>query len=154
MDWNVEKGQQVKHLLSSSHYEKFIAFLEQKMSQIDTENNKNPKFSNIKDFMKFFSTFSTDFVGWNVEKGQQGKLCCPVGSSEAVFSFLSENVSNWHRKTSQTFPISKDFMQFFPKTFDGLCGLEHWQSQQGKNVLSSMLFRRVNCSFFSENVSN
>ena len=40
------------------------------MSQIDTENDKTPKFSN---FHAFFVNVATDFVYWNVAKGQQGK---------------------------------------------------------------------------------
>ena len=44
-----------------------------KMSQIDTEKDKNLRiFSIFKDFMHFFPKFSTDFVNWNVGKGQQG----------------------------------------------------------------------------------
>ena len=44
-----------------------------KMSRIDTQNDKNPKFSNIQRFYSFFSKLSTDFVNWKDEKGQQGK---------------------------------------------------------------------------------
>ena len=45
-----------------------------KMSQIDSEIDKNLRnFSIFKDIFAFFSKFLTDFVDWNVEKGQQGK---------------------------------------------------------------------------------
>ena len=44
-----------------------------KMSQIDTKNDKTPKFSNFQKSYAFFFKFSTDFVDWNVEKGQEGK---------------------------------------------------------------------------------
>ena len=40
-----------------------------KMSQIDTQNDK-PKIFKV---FKILCIFSTDFAGWNVEKGQQGK---------------------------------------------------------------------------------
>ena len=40
------------------------------MSQIDTENDK--KISNFQCFHAFFVEVSTDFVHWNVLKGQQG----------------------------------------------------------------------------------
>ena len=45
-----------------------------KKSQVDTENDKVPKiFPIFKVFMLFFVKVSTDFVDWNVLKGQQGK---------------------------------------------------------------------------------
>ena len=45
-----------------------------KMSQIDTENDKKPQiFQLSKFFLAFFVTISTDFVDWNISKGQQGK---------------------------------------------------------------------------------
>ena len=43
-----------------------------KMSEIDIEIDKNPRsFSIFKDFFAFFPKFLTDFVDWNIEKGQQ-----------------------------------------------------------------------------------
>ena len=54
--------------------EEFIAVFAVKMSQIDTEKDKNHKtFQFLTIVSIFFSIFSTDFVNWNVEKGQQGK---------------------------------------------------------------------------------
>ena len=44
-----------------------------KMSQIDTENDKNPKSFQFSKISCIFSKFLTDFVNWNVEKGPQGK---------------------------------------------------------------------------------
>ena len=41
-----------------------------KLSQIDTKNDKN---RNVSKILCIFSKFSTDFVNWNVENGQQGK---------------------------------------------------------------------------------
>ena len=38
------------------------------MFQIDTENDKNPKFSNFHCFHAFLVGVSTDFVDWNVFK--------------------------------------------------------------------------------------
>ena len=44
------------------------------MSQTNTENDlKNPKFFNFQNFYAFVVKFSTDFVDWNVLKGQQGR---------------------------------------------------------------------------------
>ena len=58
------------------------------MSQIDTENDKNLKMFKFSIILWFFSKCLKDFVDWNNEKGQQGKMCRPVGFSEdfiAVF---------------------------------------------------------------------
>ena len=44
-----------------------------KKSQIGTEIDKNPKFSNVQSFYAVFVKFMTDFVDWNVKKGQPGK---------------------------------------------------------------------------------
>ena len=44
-----------------------------KLSQIDTEINENLKIFQFSKILPFSPKFSTDFVDWNVEKGQQGK---------------------------------------------------------------------------------
>ena len=44
-----------------------------KMSQIDTENDKNPKVSKFQRYYAFFVDVSTDFVDSNVFEGQQRK---------------------------------------------------------------------------------
>ena len=69
------KGSTMKTLVRPVVFnEEIIAMFSMKMSQIENENDKNlGNFSIFKDFMHFFSKFSTDFVDWNVEKGQQGK---------------------------------------------------------------------------------
>ena len=43
------------------------------MSQIDTENDKNPKSFQFSKILSTFSKFLTDFAKWIVEKGQQVK---------------------------------------------------------------------------------
>ena len=43
MVWNVLRGQQGKRWLSSNHFQEFIAFFQIKMSQIDTEIDKQLK---------------------------------------------------------------------------------------------------------------
>ena len=53
--------------------EEIIAMFWLKMSQIDTEIDKNPKSFQFSKILSIFSKFLTDFVKWNVEKGQQGK---------------------------------------------------------------------------------
>ena len=56
-------------------------------------------------------------------------------------------------KNPKLFQFSKILCNFVTKTFDGLCGLERWNESTRKNLLSSRLFRRLSCSFLSENVS-
>ena len=53
--------------------EEFIAVFLVNVSQTETENDKILKFSNFQSFYAFFVKVSTDFVNWNVFKGQQGK---------------------------------------------------------------------------------
>ena len=72
--------------------------------------------------MQFFSKVSLDIIDCNVEKGQQEKMCCPVGFLEELITvFLSDSVSNWHRKWQkpQNFSIFKVFTHFL---------LKFWQS--------------------------
>ena len=59
--------------------------------KVTTKVTKNPK---VFHFLSFYSTFvqiSTKFVNWNVEKGQQGKKCCPVGLVEKKLFFKKIN---------------------------------------------------------------
>ena len=51
----------------------FIAFFKMKMSQIDTEDDKNSKISLFSKILGIFLKFPTNFVDWNVKNGQQGK---------------------------------------------------------------------------------
>ena len=51
VDWNVEKGQQGKTVLSSRLFEKFIAVFQVKMSRTDTENDRRTQ--NIPVFFVF-----------------------------------------------------------------------------------------------------
>ena len=53
--------------------EDIIAIFWLKMSQIDTEKDKNPKNFQFSKISCIFSKLLTDFANWNVEKGQQGK---------------------------------------------------------------------------------
>ena len=130
-----------------------------KMSQIDTENDKNSKTFIISKIYALSSKFPTDFVDWNVEKGQQGKnvlsnrlfrrICC---------TFLSENVSNWHRKwqKSRNFLIVHGFMHFSP-LFDSLRQLERWKWSTRKAcvvVLSSILKKEINADLQTKTVRN
>ena len=68
------KGSTMKKLVRPVVFnEEITAMFCLKMSQIDTENDKNPKSFQFSKISCIFSNFLTDFVNWNVEKGQQGK---------------------------------------------------------------------------------
>ena len=54
---------------------------------------------------------------------------------------------------NQRFPIFQDFMHFF-KFLTDFVDWNIKKGQQGKNVLSSKLFRRVSCILNNEIVSN
>ena len=57
VDWNVEKAQQGKKLLFSRLFEEFNAVCKVKMSQIDTENNLNPKIFQVSKILCIFFPF-------------------------------------------------------------------------------------------------
>ena len=68
------KGSTMKQLVRPVVFtEEIIAMFCSKMSQIDIENDKNPKSFQFSKISCISSKFLTDFVNWNVEKGQQGK---------------------------------------------------------------------------------
>ena len=68
------KGSTMKKLVRPVVFnEEILAMFCLKMSQIDTENDKSPKSFQFLKISCIFSKFLTDFVNWNVEKGQQGK---------------------------------------------------------------------------------
>ena len=49
-----------------------LQFLRRKLSQIGTENDKNPKLSNFHNFYAIPVTISRDSVDWNVENVHHG----------------------------------------------------------------------------------
>ena len=51
--------------------EEIIAVFEMKKSPLEPKMTKIPKFSNFQRFHAFFTSFLTDFVDWNAQKGQQ-----------------------------------------------------------------------------------
>ena len=61
------------------YIEECIAVSFVKMSQVDTEIDKKHKTFQFSKNLTIFDKFLNDFVNWNVEKGQQKSMCCPVG---------------------------------------------------------------------------
>ena len=78
------------------------------------------------------------------------EICCPVRLFRRNnCCFLNEKISQSETendKKKQNFPFFKVFMQFLSNirqtSYIGLL-----KSQHGTNLLSSSIFRRVNCSF-------
>ena len=54
-------------------FEEIIAVSNWKKKVTSYESDKNPNIFNFQRFYAFFSKFLTNFLKWNVEKGQQGK---------------------------------------------------------------------------------
>ena len=72
VDWNNEKSQQGKNVLSSRLFWCVnFSFLSENVSNYNRQ--KSPKISNFQRFYAFCFKFLTDFVNWNIEKGQQRK---------------------------------------------------------------------------------
>ena len=49
------------------------------------------KFSYFQNVFEFFPNFLTDFVDWNIEKGQRGTNALSVGFSEEFFAVCENN---------------------------------------------------------------
>ena len=82
--------------------EEIIAVFEMKKSQIDTENDKNPISFLFSKVLCNFSKFSTDFVNFNVEKGQQRK--------KGLSSLLRKEIKSvFQRKTVRNRHLKKQF---------------------------------------------
>ena len=79
---------------------------------------------------------------------------CPVGFSEEIGAVLKcKNLKLTTKVTKiRKFPFFKTLTHFFPKNLTDFVNWNIEKGQQGKSVLSSMLFRRVYCNFLSENV--
>ena len=73
-------------LSSSLFYEELIAMFWMKMSQIDTENDKNPKIFQISKIL--FPNFRQTWSIGTLKRVNKERMCSPVGFSEefiAVF---------------------------------------------------------------------
>ena len=89
-----------------------------KLSQIDTEKVKNPKNFRISKLLFLFSKKLTDFVDWNVEKGQKRKKMLSSRFFRRVYcSFSLVKVSQTENENDkiQKFPTFKNFMRFLLK---------------------------------------
>ena len=140
MNWNVKEVNNEKMCFLVGFFKDLNAVFQVKVSQINTENEKKFKFFQFPKFLCFFSTFLKNYVDWNIEKDQQGKNLISSRRFRRVFCcFLSENVSNQHRKwqRTQNFSIFKDFMIFF--VLSEFVELYVLKGQQGNGSLSSSL---------------
>ena len=80
------------------------------MSQIDTEKDKNPFFSNFQSYV-FFPNFLTDSVDWNVEK-----MFSSVLREEIKAVFIEKHLELSSKKTEiRKFSDFHNFVQFLSK---------------------------------------
>ena len=80
----------------------------------------------------------------------------PVGFCGGIIAvFKLKNASNWHRNRQKPkiFKHSK-FLCSFCQFFDRLRGWNVKDGHQRKTLLSSRFFRRLNCGFQVEKISN
>ena len=157
MDWNIDKSQQGKNVQSSRLFRWVnFSFLSENVSNYHRLWQISPTFPFLKVFMRFFQIFDRlcGLEGW--KRSTRKKKCCPVGFSVALISVFEVNMSQITTEFDnkhQIFQFSKTLCIFF-KLLTVFMDWNADKSQQGKNVLSSRLFRWVNFIFSSENVSN
>ena len=109
------------------------------MSQTNSESDKKNKFFT---FQCIFSTFSTNFVDWNVKKVNNKKICCPVGFSKelnAVFKVKMSKINTENDKKPKNFQFPK-FLCILSKFLSDYVDWNSEKDQQGKTLLSSRLF--------------
>ena len=150
---NIEKGQQGKNVMSSRVFRSVFQFSKWKCLKLTLK--KIPNFSIFQRFYAILSPkLSTDFVDWNVETSQQGKICCPAGFSEdflAVFLVKMSQKEFKNAKKTQNFPIFKLFMHFLLK-FRRTSSIGRFSGVYEEKIDCPLDFRRVYCISLNENV--
>ena len=111
---------------------------------------KSKKFSNYQCLSAFFPKFSTDFVDWNVAKGHQRRNVLSSRLFRRVFcNFLSEKVSNCHRKNKKhkIFQMAK-ILCFLCYSFDRISGFECFKVSTRKKLVVqySSMTGKLQCS--------
>ena len=121
VDWIVEKSEQGTSSLSSSVlWRDNCGFQVEKYLKVAPKKTKNTKFSNFQSFYAVVVKFMTDFVDWNVRKGQQGKSLLSSSLLWRDCSFLK--MTPKMRKTQNfQFPM---FLCSFCQIIDRPRGLE------------------------------
>ena len=95
------------------------------MSQIDTENDKNPKNFQFSKISCIFCKFLTDLANWNVEKDRQGKnVLSSMLRKEINTIFQKEIVRNRDRKRQNFEKLSNSFFSTFCQNIYRLRGLQ------------------------------
>ena len=82
------------------------------MSQINTEIDKKPKIFQFSKILCIFSKFLTDFVNWNVEKGQQGKNVLSSRLFRRVYCCFQVKMSQINTENDKTSNFSKFLCMF------------------------------------------
>ena len=120
---------------------------------------KNPKFSKFQSFYAIFVKFSTEFVDWNVENAQRDRNGRNSLSSMLFRRdngcFLNEKYIKFKPKMTKNPKFSK-FQSFYAIFVKFSTEFVDWnvenaqRDRNGRNSLSSMLFRRDNGCFLNE----
>ena len=74
-------------------FEEVFAVVQMKNSQIDTENDKNPKVFYFSNFLRIFVKFLKDFVNWIVLKCHQGNGWLSSSLFRRVFGIFLQEMS-------------------------------------------------------------
>ena len=148
VDWNVEKAQHGRNSLFSRLSRRDSCCFQ--ISQIGTENDKNPKFSFFQIFHAIFAKFSIGFVYWNVEKTViKVNIRCPVVIYEEIIAVLSlkkSQIDTEFHKKHKVFQFTK-FDAIFIKFSTDSVDWNVEKAQHGRNSLFSRLSRRDSCCF-------
>ena len=129
-------------------------FLNGKTLELTTRMDNNPKMFQFSNFSHSFRQIFEGLRGLRsiASKGHQGKDCLSI----SFFDFFNGKCLNLTPKLTKI-PKFSNFQSFYAIVSQFSIDFVDWnveRGHQGKNVLSSRLFPRVNCSFLSENVSN
>ena len=115
MDWNVEKGQQGKNVLSSRLFWRvYFSFRFENVLNCQRKWQK-PKSFKFSKFLSIFVKVSTVFLDWNVLQCQQKTNCCPVDFNEEIVAKFEWKCFKLTPKMTRNlkFPTFQRFHPFF-----------------------------------------
>ena len=129
IDWNIEKGQQWKIVLSSRLFRRvYFSFRFENVLNYQRKWQKHKSFKFSK-FSRSFLKVSTVFLDWAVLKGQKETSRCPVVFNEEIVAMLWMKISQIdteNDKKLKSFEFPKISFSFFSKISMGFidCNIE------------------------------
>ena len=113
MDWNVEKGQQGKNVLSSRLFWRvYFSFRFENVLNCQRKWQK-PKSFKFSKFLSIFVKVSTVFLDWNVLQCQQKTNCCPVDFNEEIVAKFEWKCFKLTPKMTKNLKFP-NFQRFYP----------------------------------------